>query len=89
MTQVLNEPLVSVPYDGDPDQSVIDAVSAATGRPPSEIGPLYDAIDPDALSDLFGPTHDDRPRTGGEIRFPFEGFSVVIDGKRREVRLYA
>lgn len=88
MTQTLGTPVTSVPYDENPSLAVISAVSAATDRSSSEIGPLYDVIDPEALSDLFGPTHDGRPREGGEIQFPFEGFSAVVDGRRREVRLY-
>lgn len=80
--------MTCVPYEGDATLAVIDAVSAAADRPPGEIGPLNDVIDPDALNDVFGSTRDDRRRTGGWIRFPFEGFSVVVDGERREVRLY-
>ncbi|MFC6904942.1 HalOD1 output domain-containing protein [Halalkalicoccus tibetensis] len=88
MTQAVAVPVACVPYEEDATLAVIDAVSAATDRSPAEIGPLNDVIDPDALNEVFGPTCDDRRRTGGWVRFPFEGFSVVVDGGRQEVRLY-
>lgn len=88
MMRPVGEPVVRVPYEEDVGFAVIEAVSAATDKIPTEIGPLNETIDPDALNELFGPTPDGRRREGGRVRFPFEGFSVVIDGKRREIRLY-
>lgn len=88
MRRTLDAPLVSVRYEEDAALAVVDAVSTVTDRPPAEIGPLNDVIDPRALNDVFGPTRTGGARSGGRVRFPFEGFSVVIDVERREVRLY-
>lgn len=82
------EPVACLPYGDDVSLVVVEAVSVATGEPPTEIGPLSDAVDPEALNELFAPTFSNRVREAGRIYFPFEGHSVVVDAKRREVRVY-
>lgn len=84
----IGEPVTSLPYDDDVSFAVVEAVSVATGEPPTEIGPLSDAVDPEALNELFAPTFSNRAREEGQIYFPFEGHSVVIDASRREIRVY-
>lgn len=64
-----------------PSEGVILAVSAILGRPPDELDPLYDAVDPDALDSFF-----DRGRGGGRdarVTFPFEGLTVTVDSGER------
>lgn len=57
---------------------VISAVSEATGTAPTELDPLNDVIDPDALDALFatdglGPS---RPPT--RVEFGYGGQTVVV-----------
>ncbi|WP_049921937.1 HalOD1 output domain-containing protein [Halopiger djelfimassiliensis] len=39
---------------------------------------LYDAVDPDALDDLFRPRHDGSPRTGGTLTFVVDDHRVTV-----------
>jgi hypothetical protein len=82
------EPACRLPYEGDVSLAVIEAAATVVDRPPTELGPLSDAVDPEALDELFAPALDGRPRAGGTICFPFEGLLVVVDGERREVHAY-
>ncbi|ELY83141.1 HalOD1 output domain-containing protein [Natrinema altunense] len=41
---------------------------------------LYDAVDPDALNQLFRPRHDGTSRTGGVLTVVVEGHHVTIRG---------
>ena len=53
---------------------VLDAVAAAEGVRPWEIDALlFDAVDPDALDDLF---RDAEP--GTTLTFPFCGYTVTV-----------
>ena len=60
-------------------QRVIEAVAETTGNDPTEVGPLYHVVDPDALDRLFAPTRGSG-RTGGYVEFTFEGCEVVVRG---------
>ncbi|OIB57844.1 HalOD1 output domain-containing protein [Natrialba sp. SSL1] len=74
-------------YDYDTDHTaslaVIEAVSTATDCDPTELPPLYDTIDPDALDALFSDqtATDVRP----EISFTYDQYEVTIS--RTEVQL--
>jgi len=57
---------------------VIDAVVETMGTDTTEIDPLYDYIDPDALNDLFKPSEDGRHRRGGRVEFQIEGHLIRI-----------
>lgn len=65
--------------------AVVTAVAAFTGTEPSDLAPLYDVVEPDALDSLC--THADR--VGGEsvhrLWFPYEGVDVCVhsDGQVR------
>ena len=69
-------------HDWGTNQSLIEtivfAVAAVTGRPPTEIEPLYDVIDPDALAVLFRPVSDAKPRDDGFVSFTFDGQAVTV-----------
>ncbi|WP_418285000.1 HalOD1 output domain-containing protein [Halorubrum sp. DTA46] len=67
-----------IPSDADrsPTVCVVEAVSEAIDTDLTELQPLYDAIDPDALDQLIGPPH---RFTGGRIRFRYEGCTVTVD----------
>lgn len=49
----------------------------AKGVEPTDLPPLYHAIDPDALDRLFAPG---GPRMRGEVSFEMAGCEVVVDG---------
>ena len=60
-------------------ERVIDAVADATGSEPTDVGPLYHVIDPDALDRLFSPTRRGG-RTEGHVTFRFGGCDVMVSG---------
>lgn len=82
------EPACRLPYEEDASYAVIEAIATVTDRSPTDIGPLSEAIDPEALDEVFASTFDDRPRAGGTICFPFEGLLVLVDAENREVCAY-
>ncbi|OVE85225.1 HalOD1 output domain-containing protein [Natronolimnobius baerhuensis] len=58
--------------------AVITAVANRQGCDPSDLPPLYDAIDPDALDAVFDSTRADGARQG-RLSFTYDGHEVVID----------
>jgi hypothetical protein len=60
-------------------QRVITAVAEKTGKAPTEVGPLYHVIDPDALDRLFSATPGNG-RNQGHVEFAFAGCDVVVFG---------
>jgi hypothetical protein len=59
--------------------AVVMALAEVAGDDPAEVGmPLYDAIDPDALDNLFGDKHDGSPRMGGEVVFTILDYEVTV-----------
>lgn len=59
-----------------PSTCVVETVAETLETAPEEVGPLYEAVDPDALDLLF-----ESPRrfSGGRITFRFEGCDVAVD----------
>lgn len=66
--------------------AVIDAVTAVSGDDPTEIPPLYDVIDPDALDALF-PADDERTTDSERrVEFTYDGYRVIVrNGPRASV----
>lgn len=60
-----------------PSSAVIIAIADVTGEDPLELEPLYSAIDPDALNNLFTSTR--LPRHNGSVSFNYHGFQVTIN----------
>jgi hypothetical protein len=60
-------------------QRVITAVAEKTGKKPTEVGPLYHVIDPDALDRLFSATGGGS-RAQGFVEFAFAGCDVTVSG---------
>ncbi|WP_049971561.1 HalOD1 output domain-containing protein [Haladaptatus cibarius] len=59
--------------------AVVMALAEMAGDDPAEIGvPLYDAIDPDALDNLFSDKHDGSPRMGGKVVFDILDYRVTV-----------
>lgn len=63
-----------------PSSHVLDSVARSKGVDPTELPPLYEAIDPDALDALFGaPARGlgERP-TPESVQFNYAGRVVVV-----------
>jgi hypothetical protein len=76
--------------DGDdaerPSRSVIEAVADATERDPTDLDPLYETIDPDALDAIFESTADRyRPSSKTCVSFRFEGCEVAVHADGRTI----
>lgn len=59
--------------DGPPSHAVVRAVADADGVDPTDLPPLYAAVDPDALDAMF------RGRTAGSVTFEYTGYTVTVD----------
>jgi hypothetical protein len=61
-----------------PSTAAVAALSEVTGRPPTALGPLHDAVDTDALDALVG----DRDAANGDVgvTFPIGGYAVTVNG---------
>jgi hypothetical protein len=63
---------------------VIEAIAAHEGTDPFDLEPpLYHAVDPDALDDLFDR---DRPASGVTVQFVYDDLRVTINS-HRDVRV--
>lgn len=58
-----------------PSEAVVAAVAAMTRTDPMALDPLYSAIDPSALDDLFATSPTNRRR--GQIVFRYSGFEIM------------
>ena len=71
-------------YDWDsPEQlssAIIAAVATVADTEPTELEPLYDCVDPDALDALFRPLSEDRPRSHGRLSFSLDEYEVAVHG---------
>lgn len=73
--------------DGDsprrpPSIGVLEAVTAATGTPATDLRPLYEVVDPDALDDLFRPSAGDG-HANGAVSFRYAGCTVTVHADGR------
>jgi len=62
-------------------QAVVDAVASESDLPPTELDPLFDVVDVDALNSLFTSTSASR---SGDVSFRYHGYLVsvsVVDGE--------
>lgn len=61
---------------GDPSSGIVEAVSRATNERPTELPPLHDAVETDALNVLL--TEDDRPTdVPFTVTFSYAGHRVT------------
>lgn len=58
--------------------TVVMALAAVRGTDPTELPPLYDSIDVDALDELFAPSPADDADGDGSITFTHADHEVVI-----------
>ncbi|WP_222913399.1 HalOD1 output domain-containing protein [Natrinema sp. SYSU A 869] len=63
--------------ENTPVYAVVSAVSEASDLDMLELPPLYEAINPDALNELF--TSRSEPAVG-EVSFEYAGYDVVVRG---------
>lgn len=68
-----------------PSMAVVSAVADLTGTEPSELDPLYETIDPDALNSLFQGSQADGPHARGQVSFSVAGCKVVVHGSHKVV----
>lgn len=82
------EPVADTEYDRSGREDVIsalaDALSDAAGVDVTELPPLYDAIDPDALTQLFE-RHDGAVDSDAVLSFTYDTWNVFVraDGRIR------
>lgn len=80
----MTRPTIRMANDDRISDTVIDAVSAASGTDPLELPPLYEAIDLDALDRLF--RREGRSRSSASrIEFAVVGCHVSVDADGRVV----
>lgn len=66
-------------------ETIIEAIAEASDADPTQLAPLYESIDPDALDDLFDRHSDASVPT--RVTFRHEGFEVMVEHDGRvEVR---
>lgn len=58
--------------------AVITVVSRVAGVDHTDLDPLNDAVDPDALDCLFDRRDDGSRRAGGTVSFAFAGHEVTV-----------
>lgn len=62
--------------------AVVNAIADAEGVDPTELEPLYETVNPDALDALFRPVSDGDRRTG-RATFRMNGYEVVATSSGR------
>lgn len=70
--------LQDVPTDEPLSHAVVEAVSEAEDAQPTELPPLFSAIDPDALDALFTSAGDEAVVTGS-VQFRYAGYDVCVN----------
>ena len=61
--------------------TVVARIADLTDRDPSDLGPLWDSVDPEALDAFVA--HASESSTPCRIAFEYEGYEVEIVGARR------
>ncbi|GKZ14087.1 hypothetical protein HAL_19680 [Haladaptatus sp. T7] len=60
--------------------TIVRHVAAEKKVNPSDLRPLYEVIDPEALDLLFDPLTDGTLRASGRVIFEYSGCQVVVTG---------
>jgi hypothetical protein len=83
-------PVYEVELDDDAVRSisrtVVTRIADLTGRDPTELEPLWDSVDPEALDSFVA--HAGESSSSCRIAFEYEGYVVEVVGSRR-LRLIA
>ncbi|AFZ74799.1 HalOD1 output domain-containing protein [Natronobacterium gregoryi] len=59
-------------------ERIVMAVATLENTEPVELPPLFEAVDPDALTAAFETTESGAERTG-RIAFPYAGYDVTVE----------
>ena len=74
--------LVSEPYDRDRSEPVstriVRLVAVAADRAPTDLDPLGNVIDPEALDRLLDQPSVEDPDTAIDVTFHYEGFRIEV-----------
>lgn len=62
-----------------PTHAVVESVAQRAGVDETELPPLYDAIDPDALDAIFDHRGDWPSDAGPRVIFSYAGFEVTVE----------
>lgn len=74
----VNDPPIG-PADGTSVSiAIVTAVASYRNVVPTELPPLYEWIDPDAVDALFKPTRTDGPRQG-RLEFSYAGHELILE----------
>lgn len=68
-----------------PSEAVVRAVANAHGRNPTDLPPLSDVLDPEAVDELFADTVSGRSRSGGYLEFEYCDCTVAVLGSQKVV----
>lgn len=60
---------------------ILTAIAESTDQSVEDLGPLYDAIDPEALDALFARRADGSPRPVGKVSFQYAGYWVTVSSE--------
>lgn len=72
-----------VGYDPAIDETslaVVSAVATVSGTDPLELDPLYDAVNPPSLDELFDPSKREEQSRDCRMTFRFCEFGITVDG---------
>jgi len=57
---------------------IVETVAANSNTPVTDLPPLFEAVDTDALEALFSPSPDDPSRFEGTVTFPYAGWRITV-----------
>lgn len=69
-----NERYATVIRDRKPGVVVVELVATVTGRDPTDLDPLYEAVDSDAVDALFEPADEDEVT----VTFTYSEYTVQV-----------
>ena len=69
----------SLGEEGNISLQIVDCIAKREHTDPLELPPLYDAVDPDALDDLFESGRQNGMAQSGRIEFQYNGYVVVVE----------
>ena len=69
----------SLGEEGNVSLQIVDCVAKREHTDPLELPPLYDAVDPDALDDLFASGRQNGMTQSGRIEFQYNGYTVIVE----------
>lgn len=80
---------ISAAYDWSttsPTAAVVETVAAVTGREPTQLDPLFDSLDPEALDALVRSNGRGPNESDVTVAFAFAGHDVRVSGRGVAVR---